>query len=210
MATCLITEFKGVQVGEQGGEIQVAKSPITTQSVTFTTSTASAAFSAGCRVVRIIADAAVYLEFGEDPTATATAIKLPRLTRLSTSQPARAARSPATMAAANNLLESYDASRRKTQQRQAEYQDHLQTLDPVDREISELLQDPEADELNELRTLVKSLDVNEARDYSERVGTALERAARQGNYSALKAFDRELNRAREEEEFLTLAMTMLN
>ena len=77
MATCLITEFRDAQLDGQGYSIPVAKSSLTTQSVTYTTSTQSAAFQDGAKMIRVIADADVYLEFGASPTATATAIKLP-------------------------------------------------------------------------------------------------------------------------------------
>lgn len=77
MATCLITEFSTSQADDQGRNIPVGKSVLTTQSVTYTTSTQSAAFQDGAKFVRVIADADVYLVFGANPTATATAIKLP-------------------------------------------------------------------------------------------------------------------------------------
>jgi len=70
MSTCLITE--GV-AGSYGAQVM---KPGATQSVTYTSSTASAAFDLSTRLVRIIADADVFLAFGAAPTATATAIKL--------------------------------------------------------------------------------------------------------------------------------------
>jgi hypothetical protein len=44
----------------------------------------------------------------------------------------------------------------------------------------------------------------------ERVGGAYLRALEQGNFSSLQAFEREMERAREEEEFLLLAIAMLD
>lgn len=76
MATCLITEFSTVQAFD-GYSLPAAKSAITTQAVTYTSSAQSAAFSSGCKLIRVIADADVYLQFGSDPTATATAIRVP-------------------------------------------------------------------------------------------------------------------------------------
>jgi len=70
MATCLITEG---QFGKYG--MQVMR-PHSTQAVTFTTSTQSSAFAGTTNLVRIIADADVFLAFGANPTATATAVKM--------------------------------------------------------------------------------------------------------------------------------------
>lgn len=77
MATCLITEFANSQADDQGRNIPVGKSVLTTQAVTYSSSSQSAAFQDGAKFIRVIADADVYLEFGSSPTATATAIKLP-------------------------------------------------------------------------------------------------------------------------------------
>ena len=71
MAGALITE--GVP-GSYGAQVM---KPAATQAVTFTTSTASAAFNEATRLIRVIADADVFLAFGLAPTATATAIKVP-------------------------------------------------------------------------------------------------------------------------------------
>jgi len=70
MSVALITE--GV-VGGYGAQVM---KPAATQSVTYTSSTQSTAFDEATRLVRIVADAAVYLAFGANPTADATGIKL--------------------------------------------------------------------------------------------------------------------------------------
>lgn len=75
--TCLITEFSELQTDGQGKELAIAKPAIRTQAVSFGTSTQSLPFSSGCKFIRVIADVDVYLVFGADPTATATAIRLP-------------------------------------------------------------------------------------------------------------------------------------
>ena len=72
MSGCLITESQGVM--KFGMPVML---PDTTQAVTFTTSTASAAFGSATNLIRVIADADVYLAFGAAPTATATAIRVP-------------------------------------------------------------------------------------------------------------------------------------
>ena len=71
MSTALITE--GV-AGSYGAQVM---KPAASQAVTFTTSVASAAFDEATRLIRVIADADVYLAFGAAPTATATAIRVP-------------------------------------------------------------------------------------------------------------------------------------
>lgn len=72
MASCLITESQGAM--KFGMPVML---PDTTQAVTYTTSTQSTAFGTATNLIRVIADADVYLAFGASPTATATAIRLP-------------------------------------------------------------------------------------------------------------------------------------
>ena len=90
-----------------------------------------------------------------------------------------------------------------------------QIEDRTDREIAELLHRQQAEDerrayLHRLGELAKaSPDITAARDYSDRVARAYERAVVVGNFSALEALDRELKRAMEEEEFLMTATLML-
>ncbi len=73
MATCQITEFQDAQNDNQ---IQVAKTFNGIQNVTYTTATSSSAMKEGTKMVRIIADATVYLDF-TGAAATANSMKLP-------------------------------------------------------------------------------------------------------------------------------------
>lgn len=73
MATCQIAEF---QEAQNDNQIQVAKGPNAVQNVTYTTAANSSAMSKGTKFVRIIADAAVYLDFNGS-AATANSIRLP-------------------------------------------------------------------------------------------------------------------------------------
>ena len=60
MATALIAEYETM-----AGSVPCAQEPATaTQSVTYTTATASSAFNAKTKFVRIIADAKVHFAFG--------------------------------------------------------------------------------------------------------------------------------------------------
>ena len=72
MSTALITE--GVP-GMYGAQVM---KPAATQAVTFAASAQSTAFDDATRLVRVIADADVFLLFGANPTATAiNAIRVP-------------------------------------------------------------------------------------------------------------------------------------
>jgi len=70
MAKALITE--GV-AGMYGAQVMKTAA---TQAVTYTSSVASAAFNEATRLIRVIADADVYLAFGTAPTATANDIRV--------------------------------------------------------------------------------------------------------------------------------------
>lgn len=73
MATCQITQFQDAQNDNQ---IQVAGAYNGIENVTYTTATSSAAMNADTRLVRIIADATVYLDF-TGAAATANSLRLP-------------------------------------------------------------------------------------------------------------------------------------
>jgi len=73
MAKCLITE--ATAAGKFG--MQVMGPGAATQAVTYTTSTQSVALGADSNLVRVIADADVYIAFGLNPTATANSIRVP-------------------------------------------------------------------------------------------------------------------------------------
>jgi hypothetical protein len=69
MANMYITEYK--DMGYAGDGLQIPQEPdVADQKVTFTTSTASAAFNAATRYVMIRLDAAGHVKFGTGPTAT--------------------------------------------------------------------------------------------------------------------------------------------
>jgi hypothetical protein len=109
------------------------------------------------------------------------------------------------------------ARRRKRERERRELEEESERIDePVSREIASLLREQERKddkraELDRLRVLAEGFAAQEARaQYGERVSAALERALRQGNFSALEALDREIGRARrDEEDFLMLAVTMI-
>ena len=72
MAKALITEGQGMMKYNMP-----VMFPDSTQAVAYTTSTASAAFGDSTSLIRVIADADVYLNFGDAPTADANDIYLP-------------------------------------------------------------------------------------------------------------------------------------
>ena len=73
MASCQIVEFIE---GQNDNQIPVGKGINTVQNVTYTTATNSSAMSEGTKFVRIIADAAVYLDFNGS-AATVNSLRLP-------------------------------------------------------------------------------------------------------------------------------------
>ena len=87
----------------------------------------------------------------------------------------------------------------------------------TDREIAQILQkdiktEAREKELQALEFLVATTFRNEdiAKAPNERVAKAFVRAAVQGNFSAMEALEREMDRAREDEMFLFIAMVLLD
>lgn len=63
-ATCKISEYAVITQDSNGRAVPVAEEPsLTTQSVTYTSSTASSAFNAQTRFVRIVCDAKAHFKF---------------------------------------------------------------------------------------------------------------------------------------------------
>lgn len=77
MATLEITEFTRLAGDTDGRVIQagMCDASVTEQTpVSFGASTQSAVFGSSTRIVRVKADAAAYLQFGSNPTATTSSI----------------------------------------------------------------------------------------------------------------------------------------
>jgi hypothetical protein len=117
------------------------------------------------------------------------------------------------------FLNEYEQELRRRQKRKKE-QEELeeateQIEDTTDRQIAQLLREQEAKdekrkELQRLAEIVRqNADIEAARQYGAKVAKAYERALTQGNFSALQALDRELKKARDEEEALLLQAFML-
>lgn len=120
------------------------------------------------------------------------------------------------------FLNSYDSYRQKKERDKRRLKRLLEEIkaleSPIDREIAEILhkdtaEDTRLEQLAELERMVASSfrnsELEKARTYSERVAKAYVRANVQGNFSALEALEREIERAREEEEFLLIAIAAL-
>jgi hypothetical protein len=105
--------------------------------------------------------------------------------------------------------------RRRKKEREALEQATEQIEDTTDREIAQLLRIQEAKdekrkELQRLAEIIRqNADIEAAKQYGAKVAKAYERALMQGNFSALQALDRELKKARDEEEALLLQAFML-
>ena len=77
MTLLYISEYTGKITGPNGEPIQAGQEPsVTTQTVSFTTATASAAFSANTRLVRVSSDGECHLSFGAAPTATTSHLQM--------------------------------------------------------------------------------------------------------------------------------------
>jgi hypothetical protein len=117
------------------------------------------------------------------------------------------------------FIRSYEREqerRRRRAKERRELEDETdQIQDELDRAIAQELRKQEAiddkrKDLDRLAEIAKAnADLEKAKQYSERVATAYERALEKGTFSALEALDRELKRANEEEEFLFSALMML-
>lgn len=70
MATLYITEFQEVAKAGSDNLLMGQCPPVAQQTVTFTTSTQSAAFNAKTRFIRVYSSADAMIEFGSNPTAT--------------------------------------------------------------------------------------------------------------------------------------------
>jgi len=87
--------------------------------------------------------------------------------------------------------------------------------DAIDRQIAAIERDLESErlrkaELARLKAAAERYGRETAEsEYNDRVGAALERAIRQGNYSALEALEREMLRAQEDDEFFMLSVTLI-
>ena len=82
MATLWVREYSQAAVAASpvsagAGKIPVAQEPGADQTVTFTTTTQSAAFAAGTSYIGIIGSAAFHYVVGSNPTATTGALKVP-------------------------------------------------------------------------------------------------------------------------------------
>lgn len=83
MATLWIREYSTLPTGLSGSGAQIAAEPGTDQApVTFTTTTASAAFNKGTKYIGIISDSAFHYHVAVAPVATTNMLKVPAETLL--------------------------------------------------------------------------------------------------------------------------------
>jgi len=115
-------------------------------------------------------------------------------------------------------FESFRKKREEDEEERERVKEIVEALEsPVDKEIAQLLQqdiekEDRAEEIEKLEQLItenatpQDLIAAEAHN----VAKAFARAALQKNFSAIEALERELDRKAEEEEFLMLALVILN
>ena len=110
--------------------------------------------------------------------------------------------------------------RRDEDQRQLErYLEEIEELEPVAKEIAQIMQADEKKQAREIELARLEMLVSEsfsnqavklARAYSVKVANAFVRAELQGNFSALEALEREMELVREEEMFFLMAVAILD
>ncbi len=77
-ATCKISEYTNMVVDTSGRTVPVAKEPAPVeQTVTYTSTNASAAFNAATKFIRVVCDAKAHFKVATSPTATANSPYLP-------------------------------------------------------------------------------------------------------------------------------------
>ncbi len=76
MATLWIREYADIGQSSDGDQIPIAAEPGRDQTVTFTTSTASAAFAGTTRFIAFRASADFHYKVGETPVATTSSLKI--------------------------------------------------------------------------------------------------------------------------------------
>jgi len=121
--------------------------------------------------------------------------------------------------AALNWYDGYRQKKRRREKRRDEILEEIEEIiDETDSEIAQLLHKQievaaREVELAELEAMVQSSytrkQVEKAAEYSDNVAKAYVRAAVQANFSAVEAFEREMEQVREDEEFLLLAVALL-
>lgn len=114
-----------------------------------------------------------------------------------------------------NTYEQQLQRRRKRHEQRKELEEETEQIqDATDKEIAQLLRRQEAkddkrEDLARLASIAKAnADLESARRYSASVASALEKALANESRRALIALDNELKKAKQEEEFLALAMLM--
>lgn len=117
------------------------------------------------------------------------------------------------------FLNSYEAElqrkRARARRRKELEEESEQIQDAIDRQIAQLLRVQEAkdekrEDLKRLERLAKEhADLEAAKAYSAAVGAAYAAALEKGTTSALSRLERELKKARDEEEFMALAAQFL-
>lgn len=115
-----------------------------------------------------------------------------------------------------NTYEQQSARRREEARKRRELEEETEQIeDSTDREIAQLLRVQEAKDakranLARLTELARqNADLEAARQYSERVAKAYQAVLEKGSIAAAERLEKELRKAREEEDFLLLAIMLL-
>jgi len=118
------------------------------------------------------------------------------------------------------MLSYYDRYYEERKERERQRKTALEatrSLDKTDREIAKLLHkqleyEARSEEIAKLEQIIKTGYTQQqsikAMRYNEKVSRAYERAIEKGTFSAVEAFEREMDRLREEEELLLMLLVM--
>ena len=112
-------------------------------------------------------------------------------------------------------FEDFREKRDKEEEEREKVREEIEAIkDDTDREIAQILQkdlslEAREKELKDLEILVSTTFQADNSELTSNVAKAFARAAVQKNHSAMEALERELDREREEDEFLMIAMMML-
>jgi hypothetical protein len=119
---------------------------------------------------------------------------------------------------AKYYYDRYLQKKRRKDKERRELMQELDQLEGVDREIARILHkdeqyDTRTEQIAELDQLIQQADINaqrrEFREMNQKLANAFTRAYMEQTFSAIEAFERQLEQAIEEEEFMLLALAIL-
>jgi len=119
----------------------------------------------------------------------------------------------------SSIYDRYATEKREREREERQVREHIKAIqDKTDAEIARLMHkqmsyDARTQEIDKLEALMRQFDDRRERDlaaqFSSDVAAAYDRALKLGTFASAEAFERAMERAIEEEEFLLLAIATL-